>query len=144
MAQYTNYISKIIVYRHSVTNDRTFVIENSRTEQLKHSFFVKTVVEWNHLDTEVVRAETVESFKEALTRCYWTTPLSPSLRWINAVTSPTPDTEEAEDIRRSTDLPTCRTTDNMPCYKKNVKGPFLIIPDKILFHSVVIRAKPPS
>ena len=34
------------------------------------SFFVRTVVEWNQLDTEVVRAETVESFRDALTRCY--------------------------------------------------------------------------
>ena len=48
---------------HSVTNDRNFVIKNCRTEQLKQSFFVKPVIEWNHLDTEVMRAETVESFK---------------------------------------------------------------------------------
>ena len=33
---------------------------------LKQSFFVRTVVEWNQLDTEVVRADSVESFRDAL------------------------------------------------------------------------------
>ena len=51
-----------------MNNDRSFVVETCKTEQLKQSFFVKTVVEWNQLDTEVVRAETVESFRAALTR----------------------------------------------------------------------------
>ena len=41
------------------------MIENCKTEQLKQSFFVRIVVEWNHLDTEVVHAETVESFKDS-------------------------------------------------------------------------------
>ena len=27
-------------------------------------------MEWNHIDTETVRAETVESFKQALPQCY--------------------------------------------------------------------------
>ena len=42
-------------------------MEHCNTEQLKNSFFVSTVVEWNHLDTATVRAETVEGFKQALT-----------------------------------------------------------------------------
>ena len=50
--QYTNYISKNIVDGHSLTNDRSFVIKNCRTEQLKQSFFIKTVVEWNHLEQD--------------------------------------------------------------------------------------------
>ena len=45
-------------------------VENSKTEQLKDSFFVKTVVEWNQLETEIVRAETVEGFKEVHSKCY--------------------------------------------------------------------------
>ena len=68
--KYSDHISKNIVDRHSVNNNRCFVIENCKTEQLKQSFFVRTVVEWNQLDTGVVRAETVESFRDALTRCY--------------------------------------------------------------------------
>ena len=68
--KYTDYIYKNLVDRHSVSNNMCFVIENCITEQLKHSFFVRTVVEWNHLDTELVHAETVESFKDSLIRCY--------------------------------------------------------------------------
>ena len=66
----SHYISINLIDRHSVNNNRCFVIENCKTEQLKHSFFVRTVVEWNHLDTELVHAETVESFKDSLIRCY--------------------------------------------------------------------------
>ena len=66
----SDHISKNIVDRHSVNNNRCFVIKNCKTEQLKQPFFVRTVVERNQLDTEVVRAETVESFRDALTRCY--------------------------------------------------------------------------
>ena len=79
--KYTDYISKNLVDRHSLNNNRCFfffvimalphllriichVIENCKTEQLKHPFFVRTVVEWNHLDTELVHAETAESFKD--------------------------------------------------------------------------------
>ena len=59
-----------LVDRHSVNNDRCFETENCNTEQLRQSFFVKTIVEWNQLETKVVHSETVESFKDALTRCY--------------------------------------------------------------------------
>ena len=68
--KYTDYISKTLIDRHSVNNNRCFVIENCKTEQLKYTCFVRTVVEWNHLDTELVHAETVESFKDSLIRCY--------------------------------------------------------------------------
>ena len=37
--KYTDYISKNLVDRHSVNNNRCFVIETCKTEQLKHSFF---------------------------------------------------------------------------------------------------------
>ena len=45
------------------------MIGNSKTEQLKQSFFVRTVVEWNQLDTQVVHADSVESLRETLTSC---------------------------------------------------------------------------
>jgi hypothetical protein len=33
------------------------VIPQSRTDQYKHSFFVQTAVDWNHLDENTVSAE---------------------------------------------------------------------------------------
>ena len=62
--------TKNILDRHISNNNRSFIVEHCKTEQLKHSFFVRTVVEWNHLDTETVCAERVESFKQALPQCY--------------------------------------------------------------------------
>ena len=58
----------ILGHRRVSNNNRSFIVEHCKTEQPKHSFFVRTVVELNHLHTETVRAETVESFKQAL--CY--------------------------------------------------------------------------
>ena len=55
-----------IIDRHIINNNRGFIVENCKTEQLKNSFLVKTVIEWNHLSTEAVRSKTVESFKQAL------------------------------------------------------------------------------
>ena len=64
--QFTGYKSSNLVEKHSVNNDRAFTIEQCKSEQLKNSFFVKTIIEWNHLETAVVHAETVEGFKTLL------------------------------------------------------------------------------
>jgi hypothetical protein len=37
-----------------------------RTDQYKHSFFIQTAVDWNHLDENTVSAEKLESFKSAI------------------------------------------------------------------------------
>ena len=65
---YPGYKSVNIVEKHSVNNDRGFIIEQCKTDQLKNSFFVKTIIEWNHLETAVVHAETVEGFKTLLSK----------------------------------------------------------------------------
>ena len=41
---------------YKTREDRCFVVETCKTEQLKQLFFCENCVEWNHLDTEVVRA----------------------------------------------------------------------------------------
>ena len=64
--QCTGYKSSNLVEKHSVNNDRAFTIEQCKREQLKNSFFVKTIIEWNHLETAVEHAETVEGFKTLL------------------------------------------------------------------------------
>ena len=52
-----------IVEKHSVNHDRGLIVEQCHSEQLKNSFFVNTIIEWNHLEGAVVHAETVEGFK---------------------------------------------------------------------------------
>ena len=67
---FENCETKNILDRHTSNNNRNFTVEHCKSEQLKQSFFVRTIVEWNHLDTATVRSETVESFKQALSQCY--------------------------------------------------------------------------
>ena len=42
-------------------------IPSSKTHQFSNSFFVKSLIDWNHLEDSVVCATNVESFKSALT-----------------------------------------------------------------------------
>jgi hypothetical protein len=42
-------------------------IPSNKTHQFSNSFFVKTLIDWNHLEDSVVCATSVESFKSALT-----------------------------------------------------------------------------
>jgi hypothetical protein len=42
-------------------------IPSSKTQKFSNSFFVKTIIDWNHLEDSVVCATSVESFKSALT-----------------------------------------------------------------------------
>jgi hypothetical protein len=47
-------------------NTRALIIPTGRSKQYNYSFFVKTVIDWNHLPDEVVQASSLEAFKTAL------------------------------------------------------------------------------
>ena len=65
----TRYKSDNIVEKRSVNNDRGFIIEQCKSEQLKTLFFfIKTIIEWNHLETAVAHAETVEGFRTLISQ----------------------------------------------------------------------------
>ncbi|KAH3691556.1 hypothetical protein DPMN_190799 [Dreissena polymorpha] len=64
--QYSVCVTSNIIYKQVINKDRGFVVKNSNSNQYKNSFFVKTIIEWNHLDSRVVHAETDEGFKSAL------------------------------------------------------------------------------
>ena len=59
-----------IVKKFSTNHSECFKIPDSHTEQYKNSFFVRTVSEWNQLEESHIRAETVNSFREAVHKCY--------------------------------------------------------------------------
>ena len=61
--QFENFQSTNIVEKSVVNSSKGYIVPNSNTEQFRNSFFVKTVIQWNHLDESVVTAETVEGFK---------------------------------------------------------------------------------
>ena len=68
--QFENFQSSNIVEKSVVNNSKGYIVPNSNTEQFRNSFFVKTVIQWNHLEESVVTAETVEGFRSALQNCY--------------------------------------------------------------------------
>ena len=68
--KYSDYVTTNIIDRQVIKNDRGYKVDQSKTDQYKNSFFVRTAIEWNHLENSVVHAETVEGFKAALYKCY--------------------------------------------------------------------------
>ncbi|KAH3864127.1 hypothetical protein DPMN_027141 [Dreissena polymorpha] len=88
--QYSDCVTSKIIDKQVINNDRGFVVKNSNSNQYKNSFFVKTIIELNHLDSRVVHAETVEGFKSAL---HFDQAHSPV---YYAVTGPSPYQAEAE------------------------------------------------
>jgi hypothetical protein len=64
--RFDNCITNNIVTSSVRYTSKCIVIPQSRTDQYKHSFFIQTAVDWNHLDENTVSAEKLESFNSAL------------------------------------------------------------------------------
>ena len=54
--QFSDFKSKNIVEQQVTNNSKCFVIDNANTDQYRNSFFVKTVIKWNHLDENTISA----------------------------------------------------------------------------------------
>ena len=68
--QFSDYQCSNLVYKNVTNNSRCFVVYNFGTAQFRqYSFFIDSVIKWNHLPDSIVHAETVESFKAALHTC---------------------------------------------------------------------------
>ena len=63
-----NFISSNTINSYIRNNDRCFVVHPCKTEQFRYSFFSKTVVEWNHLDNNIVHSASVKSFRTAISK----------------------------------------------------------------------------
>ena len=50
-------------YKFARHNEKPYVVTNARCEQHRNSFFVKTTIEWNRLENNVVSAESTQRFK---------------------------------------------------------------------------------
>jgi hypothetical protein len=50
-------------------NTRAVVVEHSNTEQYRNSLFIRTAIDWNHLENSLVRAKTTEKLKGLLATC---------------------------------------------------------------------------
>ena len=60
--QYTDCVTSNIIDIQSTNNSKCFKNAQCKTEIYKNSFFPRTIIDWNHLDDNIVRAETVDSF----------------------------------------------------------------------------------
>ena len=56
------------IARHEIRNSCGFRIPDSKTEQYKNSFFVRTVADWNKLEDTVVTVDSVTAFSSAVGR----------------------------------------------------------------------------
>ena len=64
--KFDNCESSNIVNRSATHNSRPFVIPRSPTDQFRHSFFVQTVLEWNHLNNNTMTASSIDNFKKMI------------------------------------------------------------------------------
>lgn len=55
-----------LVERHAINHSRGFKVPDSRTEQYRNSFFVRTVMDWNQLSEATITAGSVGAFTSAL------------------------------------------------------------------------------
>ena len=56
-----------IIDRQCMNNNKCFKPIQCNTDIYKHSYFPRTLIDWNHLDDSVVSAQTLAGFKTALT-----------------------------------------------------------------------------
>ena len=56
------------IARHEIRNSCGLKIPDSKTEQYKNSFFVRTVADWNKLEDTVVTVDSVTAFSSAVGR----------------------------------------------------------------------------
>ena len=66
--RFEDYTSKNIVTNQERINTRAVAIPENKTDQFRNSLFVKTAIDWNHLDEETVNTKKLEEFKTALAK----------------------------------------------------------------------------
>ena len=64
--QFKDCVTHNIIDSQATYNSRCFKTVQCKTELFKNSFFPKTIIDWNHLEDCVVRAETVNGFRKAV------------------------------------------------------------------------------
>ena len=64
--QFKDYVTHNNIDSQATNNNRCFKTVQCKTELFRNSFFPKTIIDWNHLEDCVVHAETVNSFRKAV------------------------------------------------------------------------------
>ena len=69
--QYTDCEHKNSVENYSINNSKYFKPIPVKTENLRNSFFVRTVYDWNQLDESVINTGSVNSFRKRLSTSHF-------------------------------------------------------------------------
>ena len=64
--QFKDCVTHNIIDSQATNNSRCFETVQRKTDFFRNSFFPKTIIDWNHLEDCVVRAETVNCFRKAV------------------------------------------------------------------------------
>ncbi len=64
--KFDNFQHDNIVERHQNNNTRGYIVQPAKTMELKNSFFIRTLQEWNSLENDTVCAPSVETFRARL------------------------------------------------------------------------------
>jgi len=63
---FDNCVTDNILENQVTNNSKCFKVPISHRDPFKHSFFVQTVIDWNHLDEDCVTATSVEAFRASI------------------------------------------------------------------------------
>ena len=66
--KHSDYVTTNTVTQYQLNNSKCFKTIRCNTDTYRHSFFPKTIAEWNQLDDSTVNKKTVETFRSALYR----------------------------------------------------------------------------
>jgi hypothetical protein len=58
--------TKSYIIKRTCNNTKGLELPDYKKQQYQHSFFVDTVIHWNHLPNSVVHTNSLEAFKTAL------------------------------------------------------------------------------
>jgi len=63
---FNDHVTSNILDSHVTNNSRCFRVPPSKSEPYRHSFFVRTIIDWNHLEDDIADAPSTEAFRERL------------------------------------------------------------------------------
>ena len=66
--RFTDCVESNIVTRYSKQHSRCYKVISAKTDQVRNSFFYRTVIDWNNLDSRTVNSQSVECFQRNLNR----------------------------------------------------------------------------
>jgi len=62
----SDFISNNVIDNYIRNNDRCYSPIHCKTDQYKFSYFPRTIIDWNHLNSDIVNSKTLTTFRSSL------------------------------------------------------------------------------